>query len=289
MTVLDGLEQLGPKLGQQLLIQGVDLSNRTESVVEIGYQLPGEGVDRLRHIAHHLSADIVVCANEGDVEQLEDLVNEGVEVCQLDSYLESVAEQDRDNWRSPQRLDDQPKEEVLNVLARLVKYAPELIVIDRMVAKWANEKPEPTRRLKEWAYGIVMLMELWNQHSPKAGKLDAKLVILTEGGSPGGRGGAINAQRVVKNLKKALGQADRKNILDDIVVDLRRDSIPSVLQDRWIRSGLRCWQVSHETEALADVEKPIGSRKILMINPDSSGGRGIVDQVFRLKRIELPA
>ena len=114
-------------------------------------------------------------------------------------------------------------------------------------------------------------------------------MILTEGGSPGGRGAPINAQRVVKNLKKALGQADRKNILDDIVVDLRRDSIPSVLQDRWIRSGLRCWQVSHETEALADVEKPIGSRKILMINPDSSGGRGIVDQVFRLKRIELPA
>ena len=94
-------------------------------------------LSQLRRLALELCADIVVCRDVNDVGDLSDLRCRGIEVCTLSNYRSSKTEAKRRELFQTTRLDQFPTAQGAKLVGRTLRYATEIVVIDRFVAKAA--------------------------------------------------------------------------------------------------------------------------------------------------------
>ena len=247
-------------------------------------KVPREKTSGLGQVAKMLRADVVVCRSAEDVQTLSGLADRGIEVCTMMDYRCSATEALRKQWFQTTRLDDLVPARRQNVIGRALKYATEIVVVDRYVGVAAKEG-RSNARLQRFARGLVYVAECWRKHSPYAEASKGSvptLHLVSIAGTMGAAGGYVNHALADPAIRAAVQRADRYGSVGKLQLSLKVDSQPPIANDRFIAGMSRCFGVHHGLDDLGKLGFAEDKRRPTSLSPDCQHHRELLAAIRRL-------
>ena len=274
--------KLESKTGQKIQVLVTEISkNSSRFVVEDDRALRTEsaaqniGLSQLHQLAPALSADIVVCRNVRDARRRTDLHRAGIEVCTLADYGSSATEANRKDWSTTTRIDNLPPDECARVVGRVIRYATEIIVVDRYFARSA--KDEIVGKVRRFARGLIYLVDCWKQHSPYAHSCLPKLQVFSVAG---GTAPYIDPEVARRTMRRAVSELDSNCSL---TIHLKDDQDPSIIAERFISAMGRCFNVQHGIDSLGNLALQNMPNAPTFLAPDCQAHRDLFAEIRALK------
>jgi hypothetical protein len=213
--VLDRLERLPSKLGQQLVIRAQELAkNKRSKIIKCNPQVcpvpqNTDPFDAAKIIAEACKADTMIVTPQGKA----DLQKNGQAVgaiTVMSSYLESAWESERHSFLELQEpIDRLPKDRMDDLLIRCLRFTKWIRIYDKQIGKGY--------RTTYFLRGIEYILQLWRSHCHWQVRNDFFVEIIT---CPRhrifGDEGAIKIQEKHDENRRAW-----KNVVDDILDPLK--------------------------------------------------------------------
>lgn len=237
----------------------------------------------LRDTAATLRADIVVCRNPEDVRSLSDLRTNGIEVCTLAEYRSSRTEVNRKEWFQELRLDTLATDRRQELVGRALRYATEILVVDRYVAGAAKEG-WVNGRLKRFVRGMVYLAECWGEHSPYAGSGAPTIHLLSVAGGMGASSGFVDPGKADGAIRTAFERVDLRGSVGRLQISLKLDRNPPITNDRFIAGMRRCFGVHHGIDDFGNLSEREFNGRPTSLAPDCQHHRDILAAILDLER-----
>lgn len=213
--ILDRLEKLPDKLGQQLRIRAQELGkNKRSKVIRVNpqvCQLPPntERAKAVRRIAEACKADSLIVTSQGKADLLKDGLAAGA-MTLMSSYLESAWESDRHNFLELQEpIDRIPKDRMDELLIRCLRFTKWIRIYDKQIGKG--------NRTGNFLRGIEYILQLWLSHCHWQVKSDLFVEITT---CPRHRIFGDEGATKIKEKKDENSRAWKK-VVDDIIEPLK--------------------------------------------------------------------
>lgn len=270
-------------LGQSVQIRFEELLKQQRlSIVPVGRRITGSKIHRLRRISKLLRADIVICASSAEVDELSDLVDDGIEVCSLNHYARSNTEYRRQVWSEPADLNNMKSVLAESIVGRAVKYSDEIIIYDPFIGKLAaTARSGQPRNLRKFAQAVVFVAQQWFDVSPYSRGDGVKIKIVTRAGwipaSP-----HIAPDNAHSRLETALRNCDTDGFIKELDLIFKQDDKQPRFRSRYIKAGQHCWKIDHEIRDLILVKSPRGERGDVSVTQDCQTFRSFVRGIEEL-------
>ncbi|MBK8915398.1 MAG: hypothetical protein IPM64_12510 [Phycisphaerales bacterium] len=275
--LIDDVARLDSGTGQLIQLGAAELAKSPARIViappaEL-FRASGQQGE-LRELARIMRADALVLRRDLDLADHADLVRLGIEVCHIDQYRLSQTERRRRLWRSGQRLDTLPAAEAKELLGRVIKYAAEVVLLDKMFAR-AGKDGTPNGRLRRFVRGVVHIANQWRAFSPYAQRVAPAFTIVSSAGSCGASAGFVDPARAEAAIRAAIAQEDRSHLVRNLSIELRQDDDPGVFNDRFVPACGRCFSIGHGLDDIGNLIDPKAKKRPTTLAPDCQAYRDI--------------
>ena len=270
---------LPTRSGQRVQLLAAEIAkNPRRFIAEPGPvgRIQGRGVTDvplLGRLAVELVADIVICRDQEQVGKLVGLAQQGIETCTLSDYTSSQTEAKRRTWTGATRVDNLGTVESEALTGRMVRYATEVIVVDRFFASAAKDG-RITKRLRKFAQSLVYIADAWVGASPYAHTGGPTIHLISVAGTSGAASGYVDAGVAERTIRDAVQQADRRGNIGTLQIALKKDRVPPIANDRFISCTGRCFGIQHGIDDLANLRFAHERRRPTSFIPDSQGVPG---------------
>jgi hypothetical protein len=279
--------QLDVRIGQEIQLATAEIAkNRVRFIAMPKRQDRYSGetrIDELRRIAVDMRADIVVCRDGADLAAIAELTCNDIEVCTVAQYRSSRSEARRRRWLAGQRLDRLAPADSAELLGRATMYAEEILILDKMFAR-AGKDGHVTEQLRRFARGVVHIVEQWRIYSPFASEVSLSVVLVSAAGNSGAAAGFVDPEKAETAIRAALADADRRQVLTQVAIDLRRDSSPAMFKDRFLAGFGRCWSISHGLDDIGRLGDLKAKRGPTILAPDCQAYRDTLADIKLLPK-----
>ena len=242
-------------------------------------------LSQLRRLALELCADIVVCRDVSDVGCLSDLRCRGIEVCTLSNYRSSRTEAKRRKWSRTTQLDQLPDAESAKLVGLTLRYATEIVVVDRFVAREAANAVNAGRisgQLRLFVQGLIYVANCWKEHSPYARFCGPTIHLISIAGGPPSAHGYVNPKSAKKIIRKAVLQLDSNRSIGRLDIYLKADKHPKIAKDRFVSGMGRCFGVQHGIDDIGKLTLPKPRRGPTSLIPDCQYYRDLLTAIKAL-------
>jgi hypothetical protein len=175
--VLERLEKLPSKLGQQLVIRAQELAkNKRSKIIKVDPQVcqvePSFDLfTSVRKIAEACKADTMIVTSQGKADLQRDGQGVGA-ITVMSTYLESAWESERHNFLELQEpIDRLPKDRMDDLLIRCLRFTKWIRIYDKQIGKGY--------RAGHFLRGIEYILNLWRNHCHWQVKNDFFVEIIT--------------------------------------------------------------------------------------------------------------
>lgn len=239
-------------------------------------------LDRIGKLAVTMCSDLVVCRDRSDERHLSRLRRHGIEVCALSDYVSSDTEGRRRDWYRTTRVDNLPDRQSAELIGRLIRYATDILVIDRVFAR-AAATGGSGRQITSFAGGLVYLADCWREFSPYAGSCGLNIHLISIAGSSSAAAGHLEPGSVEAEIRRVVSQVDSANSVRNLVVRLKADRQPPIVKDRFVSVMGRCFGVQHGIDDIGRLAGSWDRRGPTSIIPDCQDYRDLVADIRTLK------
>ena len=280
---------LEPKMGQQIQLFITEIAKNPKMFVAAEHSRHSGStrsmeLSQLQQLALALSADIVVCRDVHDVGSLSDLCRYDIEVCTLSDYGSSNTESRRWDWCHAKRIDNLSPGQSGEMIGRTLRYATEIVVVDRYVAEEAVKVVKAgkvSEQLELFARGLIYVANCWKKHSPYAHYCRPTIHLISVVNSfPAARG--VDLKTIKKTIWKAVSQLDSKSSVGKFQVSLKIDKNPRIVKDRFVAGMGRCFGVQHGLDDIGKLASPRSRKGPTSLIPDSQDYRDLLTAITTL-------
>lgn len=201
-----------------------------------------------------------------------------LDVSSLDSLLDEHIPW---SWPPTARLDRLAKRERDDLIGRVIRYATQLTIADKMIGVSAKDN---AKRVLRYMRGLEYFVECWSRFSPFASHRLLDIEIVTVAGRTGAKGGYIDPKAVRSNIDSAIRQTSILKHSRSPIITLKQDAEPSVFNDRLLRCRARTWGIHHGLDYFGDLRTEAPARPT-MLDLSSDARDSVYRDIKSLKTI----
>ncbi len=232
------------------------------------------GPERLIALARDYRVDLVVCANNEELAAVRSELSE-CECCLLSYFEDSVTEERRRAWDQAVELTPLSTDECLDVIGRIVKYAPTVVLADKMIGRAASGGDQ--KKVERFMRGAVFVAKAWLRTSPLASRGHVGLEIVTDSYHH------RDLTAIHDIIERSVEKADRDGCIGNLQITLKLESNPAVFSDRFLGVGRRAWTVQHGLDDLGGLFiKDPARRRPTILGPDCTAYRHMLSKIMKL-------
>ena len=275
--------RLGSQVGQHVQLLLAEIAKNCKMLVAAERSpnsTSGRPMDssELQRLALALRADAIVCRNVREVRSLAKLRRSGIEICTLSEYRYSRTEAKRKKWLQTTRIDQLPVSQSAMLVGRTIRYATEIIVVDRFFAA-ATKDGRINKRLERFVQGLLYLAMCWKKHSPYTPHSVPSIHLFSVAGHTGASGGYIDPNATEKIIRKAVSRFDSRGNVGNLHMSLKADDDPPIAKDRFVSALGRCFGVQHGIDDIGRLIMPKSRPSPTSFIPDCQDYRDLLTEI----------